>query len=229
MVRPEGGQVSGNKGILNACNLDEFGEGKGSNSLLFSSSVRQALALRTRARWHRRPIGRRDAAQGSAIGLSLMVYGIECSLRHRIVLLLQESLHWMLPASPFQFETSFGPKELCMMSMTVNQALNERCLQISPPWDMLIDLNLVVCLGRLLLMMRNSFVSSNPHISADSGPKSLEGSHVCGLFPLSNRILNLECGNHWGGPFHCPRQSTILLVGPSSKGLTPEPQPLFSP
>ncbi|KAK2485298.1 hypothetical protein H9L39_03278 [Fusarium oxysporum f. sp. albedinis] len=66
MVRPEGGQVSGNKGILNACNLDEFGEGKGSNSLLFSSSVRQALALRTRARWHRRPIGRREAAQGSA-------------------------------------------------------------------------------------------------------------------------------------------------------------------
>ncbi|KAK2675969.1 hypothetical protein RAB80_008155 [Fusarium oxysporum f. sp. vasinfectum] len=164
MVRPEGGQVSGNKGILNACNLDEFGEGKGSNSLLFSSSVRQALALRTRARWHRRPIGRRDAAQGSAIGLSLMVYGIECSLRHRIVLLLQESLHWMLPASPFQFETSFGPKELCMMSMTVNQALNERCLQISPPWDMLIDLvgryNHVSCVPQAMPVGR--FCSTEP-------------------------------------------------------------------
>ncbi|KAJ4138918.1 hypothetical protein NW765_002814 [Fusarium oxysporum] len=78
MVRPEGGQVSGNKGILNACNLDEFGEGKGSNSLLFSSSVRQALALRTRARWHRRPIGRREAAQGSARTFS---HG----LRHRVL------------------------------------------------------------------------------------------------------------------------------------------------
>jgi hypothetical protein len=140
MVRPEDGQVSGNKGILDACNLDEFGEGKGSNSLLFSSSVRQALALRTRVRWHRRPIGRRDAAQGSAIGLSLMVYSIECSLRHRIVLLLQENLHWKLSASHFQFETSVGPKDLCIMSITLNQALDERCLQISPPRDMAIDL-----------------------------------------------------------------------------------------
>lgn len=80
--------------------IDEFGEGKGSHSLLFSSSVRQALALRTRARWHRRPIGRRDAAQGSAIGLPPMVYGIECSLRHRVVLLLQESLRWMFAGFP---------------------------------------------------------------------------------------------------------------------------------
>jgi hypothetical protein len=77
--------------------------------------------------------------------------------------------------------------------------------------------NLVVCLGRLLLMMRNSFVSSNPHISADSGPKSLEGSHLCGLFPLSNRILNLECGNHWGGvPFIVldKVQSSVLVLPP---------------
>lgn len=51
--------------------------------------------------------------------------------------------------------------------------------------------NLVVCLGRLLLLLCDGFVSSNPHISAGSGPKSLEGSYLYSLFPLSNRILNL--------------------------------------
>lgn len=101
MVRPEGGQVSGNKGILNACNLDEFGEGKGSHSLLFSSSVRQALALRTRARCHRRPIGRRDAAQGSAIGLPPMVYGIECLCDIMSSYFYRKACVGCLPASPF--------------------------------------------------------------------------------------------------------------------------------
>jgi hypothetical protein len=48
----------------------------------------------------------------------------------------------------------------------------------------------------LLLLLGNGFASSNPHIRVDSGPEGLEGSHLCGLFPLSNLIPNFECEDH---------------------------------
>lgn len=50
------------------------------------------------------------------------------------------------------------------MPMTVNQALKQRCLQISPPWDMPIDLvgryNHIVCVAQAMPVDR--FCSTEP-------------------------------------------------------------------
>ena len=92
MVRPEGGQVSGNKGILIACTLqiDFFGESQGSGSLLYPACASGPCGLELDGTGG--PLANRLQVEDQPLD-SLMAYDIKCFLRHLVVLISQEILY----------------------------------------------------------------------------------------------------------------------------------------